>query len=65
MTDKHLNEFKEHQEKHDDQLRQHGENFINFKNSATQKEKEILENHAKEKLAHKIAMGMKDSLHKK
>lgn len=65
MTDKHLNDFKDHTDKHDEHLRLHGENLINHKNESAMKEKEILEIHAKEKLQHKIAMNMKDSLHKK
>jgi hypothetical protein len=65
MTDKHLNEYKEHGNKHDEQLRNHGESLIGFKSQTALREKEVLEIHAKEKLNHKIAMSMKDSLHKK
>jgi hypothetical protein len=65
MKSEHLNEFKDHGEKHDEALRNHGNEFINYKNQTALREKEIIEIQAKEKLSHKIAMSMKDSLHKK
>ena len=65
MTTSHLNEYKDHEEMHDKHLRRHGEDFVSFKNQTALREKEIIEIQAKEKLNHKIAMSMKDTLHKK
>jgi len=65
MKSEHLTEFKDHGEMHDEALRNHGNEFINYKNTTALREKEIIEIQAKEKLNHKIAMSMKDALHKK